>query len=110
MNDQNKTKGSPFPQLYEIDDTEETQDSIVWPKINPALSKAFMKAAEAVSAVTEAIKLMAHTFREVAKDAQDVIKDPKNRRIVHLAQHAKKERTRKKNFHRLSKLLKETKR
>lgn len=89
--------------LYELEEVE-TDEPVLWPKENThpltSLNKAMENLSVVVNVAIKAIKQM------VTAVSDYVYKRYPNRRVVHLALHGKRARTRKKNRNRIMRDLK----
>ena len=93
-------------QVKEEDDREvsEWADDKLWHKENPYISTSLNSA---LSKLSITVDIAIKAFRQMAKALGDYVYDRyPNRRVVHLALHGKRARTRKKNRHRIWRDLK----
>lgn len=125
-------RGKPehLPQLYETEDEPEPVEwSKEWPKVNPFLTpekeKKFMEAcgayteelnafveyatpyverlAAAIGKMARLVEAYSKTISETLRPITINISSYPNKKVIHLAKHAKKARTRKKNINRIIK-------
>lgn len=89
--------------VYELETVESTYDMEPWPKENPFLTA--MDTAE----LTCSLKMAAQSIQKIIDAMLGITKAVlelcPDKRVVHLARHARKERTRKKNRRRAYRLL-----
>lgn len=89
---------------YVLDEEQVVYEEPMWPKENP-----FLKINDGMKSVAVAAELAADAITEMAREIVDFIvrtlEDCPNRRVVHLALHGKKKRTRKKNLRRACRMI-----
>lgn len=95
--------------VYELETVEEFDPGEEWPKENPYLKTVFSEELTfSIKMVGQAAQRALDALLGVTKAVLELCPD---KRVVHLAKHARKERTRKKNRHRAYRLMmKEAKR
>lgn len=89
--------------VYELETVESTYDMEPWPKENPFLKAMY------TAEITCSLKMTAQSIQKLIDAMLGVTKAVlelcPDKRVVHLAKHARKERTRKKNRRRAYRLL-----
>lgn len=104
-----------LPQLYEIEGVDLAEaEPEQWPKKNPSIPPArdtmdafayacdaLVKVGAAVASATAAFAKLAEAVRAYNERTAAALENYPNKRVVHLAKHAKKKRVRKKNINRI---------
>ena len=83
--------------IYQVEEPEVEESPIVWPKENPLLklNQAMENISATVNVAIRAIKVLTEAITKYMYEQYP------NRRVVHLALHGKRARTRKKNMNRI---------
>lgn len=93
-----------FEPGYVLDEEQVVYEDPMWPKENP-----FLKVGDSLKSVAAAAELASEAIIEAARAIGGFIattlEDCPNRRVVHLALHGKKKRTRKKNLRRACRMI-----